>query len=39
MPNNIDIENIKTLQKKYLKFCEDNLLNDIEVHTFCKNAQ
>jgi len=39
MQNNINIENITVLQKKYLKFCEDNLLNDIEVHNFCKNAQ
>ena len=39
MTDNIDINEIQKLQDFYLKFCEDNLLNDLEIHAFCKNAQ
>lgn len=39
MTENIDLNKIQKLQDFYLKFCEDNLLNDLEIHNFCKNAQ
>ena len=39
MTEKINIEEITKLQEKYLKFCEDNLLNDSKIHDFCKDAQ
>ena len=39
MTEKINTEEITKLQEKYLKFCEDNLLNDSKIHDFCKDAQ
>ena len=39
MTNEIDIEKIKEIQNYYLKFCEDNLLNDTTIHFGCSKAE
>ena len=33
------IEKIKSLQNRYFKFCEDNLLKDSKIHNFCEDAE
>ena len=39
MKNNINLKQVKKLQDKYLNFCVKNLLEDKEIHSFCKNAE
>ena len=39
MSGNLDIDKIIKLQNDYLKFCEDNLLNDQVIHAGCCEAE
>lgn len=39
MNDKIDINKIKKLQNTYLKFCENNLLNDKTIHAGCLDAE